>query len=132
MSNHRLSYSRLTTVSGILTLVFAGSSTAAGFGVGAASPSTSVETCIRANTRMPATVPEKSCNGTPSAASGSKQSPPYSYRALDYPGASQTIFYGLNDLNELAGQYSIAGGTAHAMTYRFGRFEPLDPDKLGA
>jgi hypothetical protein len=131
MSNHLLSYSGLTTLSGILALVFAGSSTAAGFGVGAAASSASVQTaCIRANARTTATLPEKSCNGTPSAASGSRQST-YNYRALDYPGASQTIFYGLNDFNELAGQYSIAGGTAHAMTYRYGRFEPLDPDKLG-
>ena len=131
MSHPCLSYGRLTTLSGILALVFAGSSTAAGFGAGAASPPASVETvCSRANARTPATLPEKSCKGTPSAASGSRQST-YSYQALDYPGASQTIFYGLNDLNELAGQYSIAGGTAHAMTYRHGRFEPLDPDMLG-
>jgi uncharacterized membrane protein len=131
MSHPCLSYGRLTTVSGILALAFAGFSTAAGFGAGAASPSASVETaCSRANARTPAALPEKSCKGTPSAASGSRQST-YSYQTLDYPGASQTIFWGLNDFNELAGQYSIAGGTAHAMTYRYGRFEPLDPERLG-
>jgi len=120
MSNHRLPYGRLTTVSSILALVLAGSNTAAGFGAGAASPTASVETaCSRANARTPTMVPDKSCKST------------YTYRTLDYPGASQTIFWGLNDLNELAGQFSIAGGTAHAMTYRFGRFEPLDPDMLG-
>ena len=93
MSNHRLSYDRLTIVSGILALVFAGSSTAAVVGAGAASPSASVETaCSRANARTPTMVPEKPCKGTPSAASSSRQLT-YSYRALDYPGASQTIFW---------------------------------------
>src|SRR5579864_3129820 len=126
MPNHCLSYGRHTTVSGILALVFAGFSTAAGFGAGAASPSASVETaCSRANARTPAALPEKSCKGTPSAASGSSQST-YSYQALDYPGPSPTIFWGLNDSTALAGQSKIAGGTAHAMTYRYGPFEPLD------
>lgn len=131
MSNHRLAYGRLTTVSSILVLVLAGSNTAAGFGAGPVSPSASAETaCSRTNARTPTMVPDKSCKDTTTAASVSRQLT-YSYRTLDYPGASQTIFYGLNDLNELAGQFSIAGGTAHAMTYRFGRFEPLDPDMLG-
>jgi len=65
--------------------------------------------------------------GTPDA--GAQRS--YVYTALDFPGSSQTIFWGLDDLGRMAGQYAIAGGTAHAMTYRHGRFAPLAPDELG-
>ena len=63
---------------------------------------------------------------TPDAAARS-----YAYESLDFPGSSQTIFWGLDDFDNLAGQYEIAGGTAHAMTYRHGKFKPLDPAKLG-
>jgi uncharacterized membrane protein len=55
----------------------------------------------------------------------------YSYQTLDYPGSSQTIFWGINDFGELAGQYAVNGGTAHAFAYRHGRFELLDPAALG-
>lgn len=55
----------------------------------------------------------------------------YSYQTLDYPGSSQTIFWGLNDFGELAGQFEINAGTAHAMAYRHGRFELLDTAVLG-
>jgi uncharacterized membrane protein len=55
----------------------------------------------------------------------------YSYQTLDYPGSSQTIFWGINDFGDLAGQYAIDGGAPHAMVYRHGQFEPLDPEALG-
>ncbi|HEY0230467.1 MAG TPA: hypothetical protein VGC55_04365 [Dokdonella sp.] len=54
----------------------------------------------------------------------------YTYQTLDYPGASSTIIWGLNDFGELAGQYSMNGLPSHAMAYRNGRFESLDPDGL--
>ncbi|QNK02025.1 hypothetical protein [Dyella telluris] len=56
----------------------------------------------------------------------------YTYQTLDYPGSSQTIFWGINDFGELAGQYALNGGAAHAMAYRHGRFELLDPAVLGS
>jgi len=55
----------------------------------------------------------------------------YNYQALDYPGSSQTIFWGINDFGELAGQTIVNGGEAHAMVYRHGHFELLDPERLG-
>lgn len=55
----------------------------------------------------------------------------YSYQTLDYPGSSLTIFWGINDFGELAGQYAVNGGTSHAMAYRHGRFEALDPALMG-
>ena len=55
----------------------------------------------------------------------------YSYQSLDYPGSSQTIFWGINDFGELAGQTIVNGGDAHAIVYRHGHFELLDPEKLG-
>ena len=54
----------------------------------------------------------------------------YTYQTIDYPGASATIIWGLNDFGDLAGQYSMNGLPAHAMVYRHGRFESLDPDGL--
>jgi hypothetical protein len=65
------------------------------------------------------------------AAASSRQAVSYSYQTLDYPGSSLTIFWGINDFGELAGQYSINGGTSHAMAYRRGHFEPLDPSLMG-
>jgi len=82
--------------------------------------------CSSADARTPATPAENACKLTPLTASAS-----YLYQTLDFPGASQTIFWGINDFGELAGQYSLPGNAAHAMTYRHGRFEPLDPDVLG-
>src|SRR5262249_42562644 len=55
----------------------------------------------------------------------------YSYQTLDYPGSSQTIFWGINDFGELAGQFEINAGVAHAMAYRHGRFELIDTAVLG-
>ena len=55
----------------------------------------------------------------------------YAYESLDFPGSSQTIIWGMDDFGNLAGQYEIAGGTAHAMVYEHGKFKPLKADKLG-
>lgn len=52
----------------------------------------------------------------------------YSYRTLDYPGASWTKFWGINDFGDLAGEYRVTGSPIHAMTYRRGRFASLDPN----
>ncbi|MBB6247819.1 hypothetical protein [Rhodanobacter sp. A1T4] len=41
-----------------------------------------------------------------------------------------TIFWGISDFGDLGGQYSIDGGTSHAMVYHHGQFEPLDPDDM--
>ncbi|WP_430390670.1 hypothetical protein [Dyella sp. 20L07] len=67
----------------------------------------------------------------PGVPASNNSSATYSYQTLDYPGSSQTIFWGINDFGELAGQFAMNGGTAHAMVYRRGRFELLDPAALG-
>lgn len=54
----------------------------------------------------------------------------YSYQTLDYPGAVGTIFWGISDYGELSGQYNVSGHPGHAMVYRNGRFESLDPGGL--
>ena len=107
MANHTLSSSRLALVTGLLAVAFAGSSAAAGLATDA-------------------TAGERTPDAVPAGVSRT-----YSYETLDYPGASLTIFWGLDDLGELAGQYAVAGGVSHAMTYRHGKFQPLEPDKLG-
>ena len=107
MANHTLSSSRLALVTGLLAVAFTGSSAGAGL-------------------VADATAGER----TPEAATAG-ESRTYSYQTLDYPGASLTIFWGLDDFDELAGQYAIAGGVSHAMTWRHGKFQPLDPQKLG-
>jgi len=66
--------------------------------------------------------------GTAAPAAGATT---YTYQTLDYPGSSETIFWGINDFGELAGQFAVNGGTPHAMVYRRGHFESLDPAKLG-
>ena len=68
--------------------------------------------------------------GTPDALRAG-QPRAYAYRTLDYPGASQTVFWGLDDEGDLAGQYAVAGGVPHAMAYRDGKFAPLAPSHLG-
>ena len=54
----------------------------------------------------------------------------YTIQTLDYPGASGTIFWGLNDFGELGGEYHRPGYPPHAMIYRHGQFESLDPNGL--
>jgi len=56
--------------------------------------------------------------------------PSYTIQTLDYPGASGTIFWGLNDFGELGGEYHRPGFPPHAMIYRHGQFESLDPNGL--
>jgi len=54
----------------------------------------------------------------------------YNYRTLDYPGATATIIWGINDFGDLAGQYTASGQPAHAMVYRNGRFDAVNPGDL--
>lgn len=133
MSNHRLSHGRLTTVASLFALVFAGSSGAAIADAGTASPAAvALETaCSSAYAHtLTATATNPCRKGTPIANSASGPST-YTYQTFDYPGASQTTLWGINDFGELGGQYTIGSGTAHAMVYRHDHFEPLDPDVLG-
>ncbi len=107
MANHTLSSSRLALVVGLLAVTFAVSSVAADFG-----------TVAKAAELTPDDGP-------------ARESRTYSYQTLDYPGASQTIFWGLDDFGDLAGQYTVKGEASHAMTYHHGKFQPLAPEKLG-
>ena len=107
MARQILSSSRLALLTALLAAALSGPSAAAGFG-----------TDPTAGKRTPDAVP-----------TGQWRS--YAFQTLDYPGASSTIIWGLDDFGGLAGQYAVAGGTAHAMTWRHGRFQPLEPDKLG-
>lgn len=107
MANHTLSSSRLALAAGLLAIAFSGRSAGAGIAPDATAGERTSETTLIGESR------------------------PYTYLTLDYPGATQTIFWGLDDFGDLAGQYTAAGQPAHAMTYRHGKFEPLDPDKLG-
>lgn len=103
MSNHRSTHARLTRAAALIALAFAG-------------------------TAMADTPASQACNG---CLNGHQTT--YKYQTLDVPGSSQTIFWGINDFGELAGQFEINGATAHAMAYRRGHFEPLDPKgALGA
>jgi uncharacterized membrane protein len=55
----------------------------------------------------------------------------YSYQTVDYPGASLTIIWGLNDFGQISGEYQTGGAPpSHAWAYRDGHFETLDPDGL--
>ncbi|AIF48685.1 hypothetical protein HY57_16290 [Dyella japonica A8] len=63
--------------------------------------------------------------------SSTSQAASYSYQTLDYPGSTQTIFWGINDFGEMAGQFDLNHTTPHAMVYRHGQFELLDPAMLG-
>jgi len=107
MANHTLSFSRLALATGLLAVACVGTSAAAGI------------------------VPDAAAGERTPEAVAAGESRTYSYETLDYPGASQTIFWGLDDFDGLAGQYAIAGGVSHAMTYRHGKFQALDPDMLG-
>lgn len=64
------------------------------------------------------------------ADTGGASASAYTYETRDYPGAANTIIWGINDFGDLAGQYNMSGQPAHAMVYRFGRFERLDPQGL--
>src|SRR5690349_4566602 len=64
------------------------------------------------------------------AEDGTSVASAYTYQTLDYPGASGTILWGLDDFGNLAGQYNASGHPGHAMAYRHGRFESLDPGGL--
>lgn len=129
MSKYRAAYGRPARMAALFVLIFAGSATVAvaGSGVAPLVPASAGAACSRADARTLAAPWENSCKGTPTSDNGGS----YTYQTLDYPGASQTIFWGVNDFGEMAGQYTSGGAPAHAMIYRHGRFEPLDPDALG-
>ncbi|GLQ99275.1 hypothetical protein [Dyella mobilis] len=134
MSSHHSSRSRLIVAAGLFTLVVAGSGSVAASPGTDATPSALTPiaaACANAHARIQGITATTPCrHGIPAAnlASGPGT---YSYQTIDYPGASQTTFWGINDLDELSGQYSVGSGVAHAMVYRHGRFEPLDPSVLG-
>lgn len=107
MAHRILSSTRLALATGLLAAALAAPGHAAGVGADAAAG-----------------------KSTPDAASADLRHG-YSYRTLDYPGASQTIFWGLDDFGRLAGQYTLPGGVAHAMTWGHGQFEALAPERLG-
>ena len=107
MANQILSSSRLALVTGLLAVAFTRASAGADFTADAA-----------AGERTP-------------EAAAARESRPYTYQTLDYPGASQTIIWGIDDSGDLTGQYTITGQPAHAMTWHHGKFKPLAPDKLG-
>ncbi|GAB3359156.1 hypothetical protein [Lysobacter tyrosinilyticus] len=67
---------------------------------------------------------------SPEAGTSTDTAAHYTYKTIDYPGASVTIFWGINDLGEMAGQYTLSGQPAHAMVYSDGRFESPDPEGL--
>jgi uncharacterized membrane protein len=154
MSNQHACHRRLTHAAGLLLLTFAASagaavpdllaSTAASAGAAA-----SESACGSDDARALAGAPQDLCrSGTPSAVSGtgpwswtcsegrqkthcgSNAAAHFNYQAFDYPDATRTIFWGINDFGDIAGEYRIGGTISHAVLFRNGRFEPLDPDGL--
>ena len=105
------------------------------------------DTCGDDNGKALSAPPEKLCSvGVPSSVSGdgpwswtcSNGARPvaacfahrvarYNYTLLDYPGASATVIFGLNDFGDVGGDYHMGSLPPHAMVYRHGHFESLDP-----
>lgn len=50
----------------------------------------------------------------------------YSYITVDYPGASSTSARGINDVGDIAGSYTDAGGLLHAFLLQDGKFTSSD------
>lgn len=126
MSHHRFPHLRLAPLAGLLALAStasAGVATPRAEISAAPAEAASTVACGRYGSTAPARSAPDACRGHGPGT--------YSYRTLDYPGSSQTILWGINDLGELTGQYAIDGGTAHAFIHRNGRSEPLAPDTLG-
>ena len=107
MANLIHSFRRLTLLTGLVLAAFARSSAAAG-----------LATDATAGERTPETI----------AADAAR---PYAFETLDFPGSSLTIVWGLDDFDDVAGQYAIAGGTSHAMVRRHGQFKALAPRETG-
>src|SRR6185437_11082798 len=82
MSHHRRSHGQLTRAATLLILLSVGMPAMASAKAG----------CSSADARTPATPAENACKLTPLTASNS-----YLYQTLDFPAASQTIFWGIND-----------------------------------
>jgi uncharacterized membrane protein len=52
----------------------------------------------------------------------------YRFNTVDYPGASNTNLYAVNDLAEYVGAYFDATGSAHAILFNGHTLSALDPD----
>jgi hypothetical protein len=48
------------------------------------------------------------------------------FRTIDYPGATATQVYGINDFGVMSGFFSDTGGTIHGFTLCNGHFTPFD------
>jgi len=71
-----------------------------------------------------------SAPGPSLAANAATHQTHYTYRTLDYPGASDTILWGINDFGVMTGQYNLSGQQPHAMLYHNGHFETSNPGGL--
>jgi hypothetical protein len=49
----------------------------------------------------------------PAAATGGAQAPPYSFTAIDIPGASLTTARDINDPHQIVGDFFVATGQQH-------------------
>jgi len=151
MSNHSAS----RPLAAMLTVVLAGTASAAvpdlstASSIDASAVTSSESACGSDNARALTDAPQALCSsGAPSALSGNgpwswscndgqhdvyctaNAAAHYTFRTLDYPGASWTKFWGINDFGDLAGEYRLDGSPIHAMTYSHGRFASLDPNGL--
>ena len=131
MSNHRTLHCRLTQLAGIITFSFAISTPALAATGMATNPASPSSTCSGSDAVAPAGSAKDSCDKSTPIAEHDVGAWTYTYRTVDYPGASMTIIWGINDFGALSGQYAVNGGTSHAMVYNHGHFEPLDPGILG-
>ena len=50
----------------------------------------------------------------------------YDFKTVDYPGATQTIVFAINDLGQAVGQYTDAAKVTHAFEVQSGHFTTLD------
>lgn len=136
MSNSPFSHDRLITAAGLFALAYAGFGSIAFASPQTGTPSSApgaapyLTACSGLHADTPAGAPATPCGQAASAANFASDVT-YTYQTFDYPNASKTILWGINDFNELSGQYTVGNGTPHAMVYRHGRFEPLEPDTLG-
>jgi probable HAF family extracellular repeat protein len=50
------------------------------------------------------------------------------FKTVDYPGATQTILFALNDREQVVGQFTDSAGATHAFHADHGHFQPVDPE----
>ncbi|HEY2513685.1 MAG TPA: hypothetical protein VGI39_22605 [Polyangiaceae bacterium] len=60
------------------------------------------------------------------AASSFAGSAAYDFKTVDYPGATQTIVFAINDLGQAVGQYTDAAKATHGFEVQGGHFTRLD------